>query len=180
MMMDSNGHSIGHWVPTGPDGSVARDMYFDPDGNEIDMMTWARMSGDRGSDGPWRVNETIITRGLRRCSTVWVGLNYNFLHDGPPLIYETMIFGGRLDGVGERYATRAQAEAGHARYVQLMRTDPTIPLPLKPNKRRYSSASPRRRYGDRYNTPSPPYDWRAALREARRIDRMIQRARQSS
>lgn len=45
-------------------------------------------------------------------STVFLGLDHQF-GDGPPLVFETMIFGGPLDQYQERYCTWAEAEAGH-------------------------------------------------------------------
>lgn len=49
-----------------------------------------------------------------RVSTVFLGLDSSLgLHDGPPLLYETMIFGGPLDGHTRRYATRDAAIIGH-------------------------------------------------------------------
>lgn len=48
-------------------------------------------------------------------STVWLGINQNFLGIGPPLIYETMIFApdGSCDEYVERHATAQQAADGH-------------------------------------------------------------------
>jgi hypothetical protein len=45
-------------------------------------------------------------------STVFMGINHQF-GDGPPLIFETMIFGGPLDDYCWRYSTEAEALAGH-------------------------------------------------------------------
>ena len=50
-------------------------------------------------------------------STVWLGINHQFKPDGPPLIFETMVFGGPLDSEQERYATEAEAIEGHRRWV---------------------------------------------------------------
>ena len=47
-----------------------------------------------------------------RVSTVFLGLNHNF-EDGPPLIFETLVFGGDLDGEMRRYSTWEEAENGH-------------------------------------------------------------------
>lgn len=58
------------------------------------------------------------TVGDVRISTVFLGLNHNFFDDGPPLIFETMVFGGQLDDATERYSTYAQAESGHAAMVE--------------------------------------------------------------
>jgi len=54
-----------------------------------------------------------------RISTVFLGLDHNFSGTGPPLLYETMIFGGKYDQHQQRYATKAEALAGHKKCVML-------------------------------------------------------------
>lgn len=54
-------------------------------------------------------------------STVLLVLDHSFTTDGPPLIFETMVFGGEHNEYQERYATREQAEAGHAVAVKLVK-----------------------------------------------------------
>jgi hypothetical protein len=49
-------------------------------------------------------------------STVFLGINHQW-GDGPPLLFETMVFGGEFDQEQERYSTYEEAEAGHARWV---------------------------------------------------------------
>jgi len=49
-------------------------------------------------------------------STVFLGLDHSF-GKGPPLLFETMIFGGKFDSYQERYSTWEQAEAGHLRAI---------------------------------------------------------------
>lgn len=46
-------------------------------------------------------------------STIWMGMSL----DDPPLIFETMVFGGKLARRSERYATEAEAETGHERWI---------------------------------------------------------------
>lgn len=53
-------------------------------------------------------------------STVFLGLDHG-RGDGPPLLFETMIFGGTHDGYQERYSSWAQAEEGHAEALALAR-----------------------------------------------------------
>lgn len=53
-------------------------------------------------------------------STVFLGLDHNW-GIGPPLLFETMIFGGVHDEYQERYSIWDEAEAGHARAVALAR-----------------------------------------------------------
>jgi hypothetical protein len=64
------------------------------------------------------VAETTLPDGTW-VSTVWLGIDYNF-GTGPPLIFETMVFHSK-DTLSEldldRYATLAEAEAGHIAMV---------------------------------------------------------------
>ena len=54
-------------------------------------------------------------------STVFLGLNHSF-GGGTPILFETMIFGGKHNEYQERYATWEEAEAGHLRAVELALT----------------------------------------------------------
>lgn len=56
-------------------------------------------------------------------STVWLGLDHNWSRNGPPLIFETMIFplGTSMDVDCDRYSTEAEAIAGHKRMVKVAR-----------------------------------------------------------
>jgi hypothetical protein len=78
-----------------------------------ELMEWARwFEGNR--------EDRIVARtqiGKVLISTVFLGLDHNFGEDGPPLLFETLVFGGDLDGERERYSTWAQAEAGHEQMV---------------------------------------------------------------
>lgn len=67
-----------------------------------------------------RVARTQITEDIE-ISTVFLGLDHNFGVDGPALLFETMVFGGTLDGEMYRYATWAEAEIGHARMAERVR-----------------------------------------------------------
>lgn len=47
-------------------------------------------------------------------STVWLGIDHSYLRQGPPIIFETMTFGGPMDSeVHGRYATERSARIGH-------------------------------------------------------------------
>ncbi len=52
-------------------------------------------------------------------STVFLGLEHNYTDEGPPLLFETMIFGGRWDDYCVRYSTWDEAVKGHQRAVDL-------------------------------------------------------------
>ena len=51
-------------------------------------------------------------------STVFLGLDHSFGMEGPPVLYETMVFGGKLSDHQERYHTREEAFRGHQRWVK--------------------------------------------------------------
>ena len=64
------------------------------------------------------VVKTIPVDGIT-ISTVFLGLNHQFMSGGPPLLFETMVFweGGDLDKAQDRYTTWEDAEVGHATMV---------------------------------------------------------------
>lgn len=52
-----------------------------------------------------------------RVSTVFLGLDHRFCGDGPPLLFETMVFSDDDDEDMSRYSTWDEAIAGHERTV---------------------------------------------------------------
>ena len=85
---------------------------------EADLFKWAEWleSADER-----HVADEQLTNGVW-VSTVFLGLDHSF-GAGPPLLYETMIFGGPHDQYQERYATRAEALAGHIKAVELAKAE---------------------------------------------------------
>ena len=52
-------------------------------------------------------------------STVFLGLDYSFVDDAPPILFETMIFGGEYDQIKQwRYETEKEARENHASVVK--------------------------------------------------------------
>ena len=94
---------------------------LDADNNAIPatLLEWGRF---RETDPRWRVGHDAVD-GLV-VSTVFLGSDHNYAGVGPPILYETMVFhsadGGdadyskSCDGSEARYATYAEAQAGHA------------------------------------------------------------------
>ena len=80
-----------------------------------DVRVWAKWyeSADR------RVAESFVAG--TRVSTVFLGIDHNFSNKGPALLFETMVFGGPLDGECHRWATWKEAEAGHREVCTLAR-----------------------------------------------------------
>ena len=68
----------------------------------------------------WRVAYDQISNGVK-VSTVFLGLDHNFDQHGPPLLFEAMVFGGPMHGDCARFATRAEALAGHAKMCEEVR-----------------------------------------------------------
>lgn len=81
--------------------------YYDMDGQPLGLMAWAKLLEDHDARIIGRTERGDVT-----VSTVWIGLDHSF-GDGPPLIFETMIFGGDHDQDQWRYSTREEAETGH-------------------------------------------------------------------
>lgn len=59
--------------------------------------------------------------GEIRVSTVFLGLDHGW-DGGPPVLWETMVFGGQSDMYQERYTSRADALAGHARILEAVKS----------------------------------------------------------
>lgn len=62
------------------------------------------------------VEQTTISENVK-VSTVFLGMDHQF-GGGPPLLFETLIFGGDHDGNMQRYSTWSQAEEGHGKVVK--------------------------------------------------------------
>ena len=82
--------------------------------HEPDLMVWAEwmQNGDR------RVAETKV--GKASVSTVFLGLNHQFSAGGPPILFETMVFGGGHDQYQNRCSTWKEAEEMHDRAVEMV------------------------------------------------------------
>lgn len=78
-----------------------------------DVRRWARFFEDAEAR---RVALDYVGEGVE-VSTVFLALDHNHAGHGPPILWETLVFGGPHDGQIWRYASRADAEAGHARIV---------------------------------------------------------------
>lgn len=88
---------------------------LDEDGKpieETDLMTWAKWfeTSDRVV-----ANDVI---GDTTVSTVFLGMDHSYT-EGPPVLYETMVFDGSFDGYQDRYETQEQALVGHG-YITAM------------------------------------------------------------
>ncbi len=55
-------------------------------------------------------------------STIFIGIDHSFTDEGPPILFETMIFGGVHSEYQDRYCTWEEAEVGHLKAVELILT----------------------------------------------------------
>ena len=80
---------------------------------EYDTIVWGMWfeTADR------TVLKTQVDTG-EEVSTVFLGLDHNFFFSGPPILFETLIFGGIHNNKMWRYSTWEQAETGHNRIVE--------------------------------------------------------------
>src|SRR5438552_481269 len=76
-----------------------------------DVKEWARWfeKADR--------KVAATTLGESFISTVFLGLDHQYIN-GPPLLFETLVFGGPFDGETDRYSTWEEAEKGHEDMVR--------------------------------------------------------------
>ena len=81
-----------------------------------DLMTWARWFESNREQKRVALDQI----GESKVSTVFLGLDHSS-GDGPPLLFETMTFGGALSDECERYTTWDEAVAGHAAMCERVR-----------------------------------------------------------
>lgn len=87
-----------------------------------DLMTWGRWM----ENGNRRValDEFKHDNVDIKVSTVFLGLDHSFTH-GEPVLWETMIFGGKEDQYQDRYTSKADALRGHAWAIKLAKGEVT-------------------------------------------------------
>lgn len=100
-----------------------RSPFFNQAGQPVTFVQWMIAFEDwparRVRDDRIRVRGDAV-----RISTIWVGIDASSsLGDGPPLIFESTVFGGALSGEERWYATRDEAIAGHELLVEQVRAE---------------------------------------------------------
>jgi hypothetical protein len=81
----------------------------------VDWGTWAKWY----KESERHVGLTRV--GGVEVSTVFLSDDHNFGDSDRPVLFETLVFGGELDGERERYCTWQEAEAGHEAMVARVR-----------------------------------------------------------
>jgi hypothetical protein len=97
------------------DGST----WYDRDGEPVPIL----VATDLLADPDYKiVKQDVFVYDDRpvQVSTVWLGLDHNWWPGRPKRIFETMIFGGKLDLQQWRYSTEEEAMEGHEEAVKLL------------------------------------------------------------
>lgn len=71
---------------------------------------WMEHSGEQRKVAATRIKGAFV-------STVFLGLDHRW-GEGPPILFETLVFGGKLEGEMNRYTTWDEAERGHQDMVR--------------------------------------------------------------
>lgn len=83
----------------------------------VPQLEWAKWYETHQSE---RIVKQTMIDGVK-ISTVFLGIDHSFL-GGPPLIFETMVFGGDQDAEMDRYSTKREALEGHEAMCSLVAT----------------------------------------------------------
>lgn len=83
-----------------------------------DIGKWGSWFERHKKAGKHRLAHSELVRNGNKCyvSTVFLGLDHAI--SGPPILFETMVFNGPMDGHQIRYHTREEALAGHWEVVR--------------------------------------------------------------
>ena len=94
------------------------DWYILNDEHEALPVGYEEYSEWRSSGEPDNRRVARDERGDVYVSTVFLTIDHDFSGLGPPVLWETMVFGGEFDEEQERYTSHTDALAGHARWVE--------------------------------------------------------------
>lgn len=89
---------------------------------EADMLESAMFFENIGARTV-RKTQVVATKSVEECevSTVFLGIDHGYTENGPPIVFETLVFGGPMADSMRRYATWDEAVAGHEETVDLCR-----------------------------------------------------------
>jgi hypothetical protein len=99
--------------------------FYDRSGVPISMQEWGRLRWSEDGDD-WERNldnvrvahdALVVGDDPVEVSTVWLGIDHGFGHSELPVIFETMVFGGKDNQYCQRYCTEEEAKAGHTQVV---------------------------------------------------------------
>jgi hypothetical protein len=99
-------------------------QHFDRDGNRVTEAAWQVLH----AYDPFYFRVALSHVGDVEISTVLLPFDHALFRkpEEPPMIFETMVFGGPYDQHSERYSTELAALTGHSKWVELVHA--TAPL----------------------------------------------------
>ena len=86
---------------------------------EHDLLIWARWIEEHQKQ--CRIG--FFRAGKMWVSTLFLGVDHNYSNEGSPILWETMISGGKHDGKMWRHTSLAAARAGHRRAVEMVKEE---------------------------------------------------------
>lgn len=95
-------------------------MWYILDNNNKPVFSTALESSEWMENNPNRKVVKQDTVDDIRVSTVFLGLDHAWLKEQPPVLWETMIFGGEHDQYQERYTSHKDALEGHEKALTLI------------------------------------------------------------
>lgn len=96
---------------------IKNDEIIKIDGDNVDcIFEWEK------SRKEWHIETEINDIHDVTISTAFLGIDHSFSHskDHKPVLFETMIFGGKYDGYQVRYTTPGGARKGHDAAVKMV------------------------------------------------------------
>lgn len=103
--------------------------YYDRNGIPMDEGDWAAAQAGPYHVGRSKVLDAADPSKSIDVSTIWMGIDHRH-GDGPPLIFETMVFaeGSDSETYADRYSTEQQAREGHTLAVLAVAAEMTDPI----------------------------------------------------
>jgi len=96
--------------------SMLKNYVLDENGNPVEEL-----DGEKWCKFFFCINNRSLAYtqlGDTTVSTVFLGMDHRFFGEGPPILWETMIFGGQFNDDCQRYTSKEDALEGHAAMVE--------------------------------------------------------------
>lgn len=110
--------------PTVPTITADRPMFYDRQGRPISTEEFNELLTKHPEYKVVARDEVTLDGVILTVSTVWLGVDHNWARQGPPIVFETMVFGNHPladEGAQWRYSTEEQAADGHQKVVAAIR-----------------------------------------------------------
>lgn len=91
---------------------ILKDKHVVEAKNLLEWCSWFEHSGERILRKS-KFSDIVV-------STVFLGIDHNFTGKGPPVVFESMVFGGQHDQLCRRCCTYPEALQQHNELVQLV------------------------------------------------------------